>query len=483
MEWAALLIIVYLLILRGLYIFSYNTDLEGVEFCSVHFLQLLKLRHYLYSDAAAYPYLLIVYAPLYYYVMLPLLNILSLDVTRDMHLMYVCGRALALLLLFADLYILILTLRLLIPKFRGKIYLFLFLLLLIPVHFYTFRPDCFKVTCFLLFFYFSIRHLQNGKPTDFAIAFFFLLAGILFKQDLLIYGLIFYGLFFLLLRKKRYFFAPLILLLLLAAMVYALYLDSGVNLYRDIFVYNIQYDTDFHLNIPLILVFSLRMSPMLVMNLLNLRSSDQLIRSLSILGLLYFLATLLSMLRMGANINYAYESSLVLLISSCLYFREHFPRPGTLLLYVCILILSFLHFLPFYISLPREKAYKSNYFSNWAAALKIQDLVKQDVVFLPDQSNYIFYSRSNLIYGYDWHYDRYCELNLNIRLKPKFAENDVVKKYDVNFSNGTVRYIVIRDEAKSYAHLRKYYPEFSWYMTIDHFLIYRFAGAEKPAHS
>ena len=96
MEGVCLSLVLYLLIIRLLSVFSYNTDMEGVEFASVHFLQLLKLKHHLYTDPGKFPYLLVVYAPLYYYVMLAVINLFSIDVVNDLHSMYIAGRAVSL---------------------------------------------------------------------------------------------------------------------------------------------------------------------------------------------------------------------------------------------------------------------------------------------------------------------------------------------------------------------------------------------------
>ncbi|MBK6275606.1 MAG: hypothetical protein IPF58_13310 [Saprospirales bacterium] len=57
---------IFLISVRLFYIFSYNTNLEGVEFALVHFIQLICLKGSLYTDAAQFPYLLVVHAPMYY---------------------------------------------------------------------------------------------------------------------------------------------------------------------------------------------------------------------------------------------------------------------------------------------------------------------------------------------------------------------------------------------------------------------------------
>ena len=463
-----------LFIVRIYSIFSYNTDIEGVEFASVHFLQLLKLKGHLYSDPSQFPYLLVVYTPLYYYVMLFVVNLFSIDVVKDIHSMYITGRVVSFVLLFLDFYILVNSINLLVSRFRYKIYLFLLLLLFIPVHFYTFRPDSFKVTCFVLFLYFSIKYVNSNSFKHLFIGFLFLLTGVLFKQDLLLYGIILYVTFYIGFRKRIYLVSVCLLISVLLAIIYIVYLWSGINFYKTLFLYNVQYDSDFHLNIRLILWYVIRVIPLMVLMFFNLSSRNRFTSVLALLSIFYFWATNLSMLRMGSNMNYTYESSILLLLNGIIYFKERDLILIAHHVYVIFLAITFTGFLPFWVNWRMEKIYKTEYINNKKAATKIQSVVKNNILFLPNQKEYIFYPKSNLIYGYDWHYDRYCELNLTIRLKPKFAKNDIVNKYDENFKNGIVQYIVLGNGKKSVEHMAKYYPRFILKEQVENFLIYQF---------
>jgi hypothetical protein len=474
-EWMCVILIFYILALRVGGIFSYNTDLEGVEFCSVHFTQLFILKHHLYSDAGSFPYLLIVYTPLYYYVMYPIITVLSIDVIHDIHAIYITGRIISLALLFADFFILLKIIKLIVPGFNYRILLFLFFLLFIPIHFYTYRPDSFKVTCFLLFLLYAVKHMTSNELKHHIAAFVFMLLAILFKQDVLLYGFLWYGISFITTRKWSYVISIVLLSAILVAIIYAVYLCTGINFYKQLFVYNVQYDSDFHLNIPLILLNLLRVLPLLILAFFNARSHNRITYTLAVAAIIYFCVTSISMLRMGANINYTYESSVLLLLNAIIYFSHKQISAAVLWPYIFLLVITFINFLPFHMEIKKERDYRTAYFQKKEAAGKIQSMVKDDVLFLPNQENYIYYAASNLIYGYDWHYDRYCELNLSIRLKPNFAKNDIVEKYDKNFTNGTVQYIALKKGIKSEQHIAKYYPGFKLYGQVQDFLLYKFS--------
>jgi len=477
-EWFSLLAIAYILGIRIAGIFSYNVDIEGVEFANIHFLQLLKLNHHLYYDPSQFPFLLIVYTPLYYYAMDLITAIFSIDPVRDIHLMFVAGRIVSMVLLFVSFYNLVKTIELLIGKFSYKIFLFLLLLLFISIHFYTARPDSFKVTCFTLFLFFSVRYQARGSIIDFLLGFIFIATGIMFKQDLVVYGCLFYGTFFLLYRKAIYFFgAPLLIATICLIFLIILHV-SGINLFRDLFIYNIQYDSDFHINMIIIFIFLLRTSLLLYFAYRNLKTEDKLIRSMAVLSFVYVAGCLLMLLRMGSNFNYTYEAVFLLLINAAVYFRriklKKFVYP--LHVYMAFLALSIALFYPFYVNAENERVHKYSFAENVRLAKRINEIVGNDVLFLPNMKFYVFYPQTKLIYGYDWHYDRYCELNLYITLKPKFADNDVVKLYDQNFSNGVVKYIVVDDEPKSIRQLGTYYPKFKFYTQVENLLVYKYSG-------
>ncbi|MDB5227036.1 MAG: hypothetical protein JWN78_1229 [Bacteroidota bacterium] len=476
MEGVCLLLTSYLLTVRIMYIFSYNTDMEGVEFASIHFLQLLKLKHHIYSDPGKFPYLLVVYAPLYYYVMLGVINLFSVDVLNNIHSVYIIGRVISFLLLFLNFFIVKKIVEQFIPDFRSKIYLFLFLLLLIPLHFYTFRPDSFKVTSFVIFIYYFLKFVHTNAFKYYLLSFIFLYTGILFKQDVLIYGLITYLFFYFVYRKKIYLFTIPVLFITLFITGFLLYSSAGIDLYKELFVYNIQYDRDPAININTIIIYLMRVAPLLYLAVKNLYSENKLVQTLAGMSLVYTAGTLATLMRMGANFNYTYEASILLLINGFIYFKGKITRKNEypVHVYIVYVLISIAHFYPLTVSAEQEKVYKISYFDNLHLSNKIKPILKNDVVFLPQMKNFIFYPEQKLIYGYDWHYDRYCELNLNMRLHPKFASNDVVDQYDENFRNGKVKYILIEDNVKAKPHIEKYYPGFVLDRQIENFLLYVF---------
>ena len=257
---------------------------------------------------------------------------------------------------------------------------------------------------------------------------------------------------------------------------YLLYISAGIDLYKELFVYNIQYDQDFSININTIIIYLLRVLPLLYLAYKNLSSENKLVQTLSCLSMAYTAGAAVSLMRMGSNFNYTYEASILLLLNGFIYFRGKVTKKNTYAvhIYIVFILISIANFYSFTINMQSEKVFKINYFDNLRLAKEIKHILKNDVVFLPQMKYFIFYPGQKLIYGYDWHYDRYCELNLDIRLHPRFAKNDIVDKYDENYKNGNVKYILIEDNLKAKPHIEKYYPEYVLSRQIENFLLYQF---------
>lgn len=472
-----LLLALYLIAVRVYYVFSYNTNLEGVEFALVHFIQLICLKGNLYTDASQFPYLLVVHAPLYYYFMAAIMKLFTINVAEDIHTMYVIGRSISFLLLFVNYFILLKILQLFIVQFKFKIRLLLLLLLFVPAHFYACRPDSFKVVFFMLFLYSMIQSYKTNKLIFSITSIFFLFIGVLFKQDIIVYGCLIYFIFFLRTRKLIHIISPAIIVISVVCLMYAYYFFSGINLFKELFIYNIQYDSDIRLNIILIACHYVKAVPLLIFSVLNIKSKNKLTCMLSILSIMYFMVFSLFMLRIGSSFNYTYESVILLLLNVFIYFEEHAFKLSNLKMSLYVVLLFSVNKFIFYkiiIHKNVELNYKKAYFDNKTAAQKIKQIIGNHVVFIPDMKYYLFYAKLPIIYGADWHYDRYCSIALNIQIKPKFIRNDIVDQYDRQFINGKVEYILIENNYKSKELLRQYYTSFALDQQVNNFLIYKF---------
>lgn len=447
-----------------------------MEIVSIHFVQFLHLKKHLYTNPSEFPYLLLVYTPLYYYTMTFVVNLLSIDVINNIHHLYVAGRMISLGLFFLNLYLFIKLIKQFHPNFKKTILLILFIVLLVPKHFYSFRPDSFKVTFFILFIYFGIKYISSGLKKDFWLSFIFLLTGIYFKQDLLLYGLSFYVIYFLIYRKTIYLYALTLLLCLICISIYLMYAVTGINLFKDLLLYNIQYDDGLHTSFLFIGINILRTLPLLFFTVKNLLSKNKVTLSLSILSVVYYFISNFSMLRVGSNINYTYESIFLLLLNVILFLNTQNIRHIKIFTFLYILLLCLIptNYYLFYYNKEKEAAKKNAYQSTISTVNKIKEIVQNDVLFLPNMKYTVMFANNNLIYGYDWHYDRFCELYYSIQLKPKFLKNDIVAQYDTAFSSGVVKYIVVEDEPKSINQLNKYYAQFKVLQKVDSFIIYKY---------
>ena len=477
-ETGCALLAIFLISVRLFYIFSYNTNLEGVEFALVHFIQLICLKGSLYTDAAQFPFLLVVHAPMYYYLMAAIMKLFSVNVVENVHTMYIIGRSISFILLFVNYFILVKIVQLFIVDFKYKIRLFLVFILFIPAHFYACRPDSFKVLFFMLFVYAIIQNYKTNKAIYAFIAFLFLLIGILFKQDIIVYGFLLYLILFIYNRKISYIISPILLIVALCSMLYSYFYFSGINLFKQLFLYNLQYDSDIRINLLLIAAQYVKTIPILIFTVLNLRSKNKLTIIIAIVSLLYFIVFSVFMLRIGSSFNYTYESVIFLLINAFIYIDEHEINLSYLRMSLYVGLLFAVNLFIFYniiLSKKEEKNYKNAYNTTISSSKKIKEIIGNAVVFIPDMKYYLFYATSTIIYGADWHYDRYCDIALNIKINPKFIHNTIVDEYDKQFENGTVQYILIENNTKSTELIKKYYTSFKLEKRVNNFLIYKFS--------
>lgn len=477
-EWICIFIIAFILLIRIAYIFSYDTDLEGMEMISVHITQLLHLKSHMYSNPSQFPYLLLAYTPLYYYLMDFIMSIFSIDVINNTHTIYIIGRSLSLLLFVFVSYGIYAIIKQIHHGYRHYILLLLLFILLLPKHFYTVRPDSFKVFFFTLFLLFHIKYLFSNKTSYFWLSLFSLITGIYFKHDLLLYGFIYYAVFFLSYRDKKYIYAGFIILIVLLISVYWMYISTGINLFVDLLVYNIQYNSGLHTSFLFIAFNLIRTSLLILLSLKNIFSKDKFTRTIAITSICFVAASNVSMLRVGSNINYTYESVLLLLINAVLFLKETDFQYNVFFTtaYLLFLVALPINYYLYRYSFKEESQKKALYDEHLRVSKEIKKIIKEDVVFFPNMKYMIFFSDCNIIYGYDWHYDRFSDLYYNVKLKPKFLINDIIRNYDNAFSTGTVKYLVIDNEPKSLKQIEDFYPVFKKEASFDSLLLYEYSS-------
>ena len=189
------------------------------------------------------------------------------------------------LLLFVNVRIVIKITELFIPKKISFIQIALLLLLILPMHFFSFRPDSFKVTFFSVFiFYFLRYHVQSKVRKDLLKALVAAIISIFFKHDVVIYIYLFIGLHWLFYMKKdTIIFAIGLSFITFSGFIFftGLYGDHFI---KNLFFYTVQYSSDIRINLFIITVNLLKTLPFLIVAFLNLKSTNRSIKFLAIAG-------------------------------------------------------------------------------------------------------------------------------------------------------------------------------------------------------
>ena len=300
-KWMEYVFFAFILLVFTSYIFSYSIDLEGMEFSFLFHLQVLKKYGTVYTNPDSFPYFICFYPPF--------CSTMHVNIFTDMHRALVWGRLLSFVLLFVNVRIVIKITELFIPKKISFIQIALLLLLILPMHFFSFRPDSFKVTFFSVFiFYFLRYHVQSKVRKDLLKALVAAIISIFFKHDVVIYIYLFIGLHWLFYMKKdTIIFAIGLSFITFSGFIFftGLYGDHFI---KNLFFYTVQYSSDIRINLFIITVNLLKTLPFLIVAFLNLKSTNRSIKFLAIAGFVFSLVSNLFLLRAGANLNYTYES-------------------------------------------------------------------------------------------------------------------------------------------------------------------------------
>jgi hypothetical protein len=253
---------------------------------------------------------------------------------------------------------------------------------------------------------------------------------------------------------------------------------------------NIQQVNELHKSylINIIPLSIIRTLPLLLLAVYNFKKYNQHpfkneVKFISILSFgLYFLSHIL-ITRAGANLNYTYELILILVINIPIFYSINAIKINNNRSTFYILLLSYLLFLLLTNILFREinfnisnlKKSKKEYHQYLTDKPLVDSIIKDDTVFFPNTKYSVFYSKKQLILGHDMHLDRFIELyttNAEIRSKLTFINT---QSYDNNFTDGTIKYILIENDEKSKKHLSVNYPLYSPFKKSKYLLIYRYS--------
>lgn len=222
-----------LFVMRTLLIFSFNSDLEGIEEFQIILIQLTEKFGLPYTNLSAAPCLAVPYTPLYHIFVSATASALNIDVFADIAEVYWIGRGLNLgfnmltLLVFFKICQELEFSQLRSVMAAGTLFVFL------TFHHFAVRPDSLRMLFVALTFLMVTKAInsQKIKPLLFFGGAIFMLLAFASKQDSAQVG-IGVGIYFLLFRKDQFlpFFLYFCLPILLGLSAIGLILFNGLDL-------------------------------------------------------------------------------------------------------------------------------------------------------------------------------------------------------------------------------------------------------------
>ena len=486
-----LLIIFTVLLLKIIFVFSYSVDNGGLEFYFINIFQHLHTGKPLYPNPELFPYSNCLYTPVYFHVLQIFIGLLHLDPKTDIYELLVLGRSISIALVIGQCIYIVKI----ISKYKTGFYIQLvsvgLYLLLLTDHIFATRPDAFKLFFLSAFLYHLINyHFQNSTKKHFILSLVFSLLAIFSKQDIIIHITLCYFTVLLLKRNKLAFYHFFVFAILSVLIFTGCYFMYGEFFFVNTILLNIQQVNELHKSylINIIPLSIIRTLPLLLLAVYNFKKYNQhpfknKVKFISILSFgLYFLSHIL-ITRAGANLNYTYELILILVINIPIFYSINAIKINNNRSTFYILLLSYLLFLLLTNILFREinfnisnlKKSKKEYHQYLTDKPLVDSIIKDDTVFFPNTKYSVFYSKKQLILGHDMHLDRFIELyttNAEIRSKLTFINT---QSYDNNFTDGTIKYILIENDEKSKKHLSVNYPLYSPFKKSKYLLIYRYS--------
>ena len=198
-------------------------------------------------------------------------------------------------------------------------------------------------------------------------------------------------------------------------------------------------------------------------------------------GIIFYITAHLSLLRAGANLNYTYELTVILVLNLVLFIHlykqkllQNKMRNQLLFIaYIILLYIANIEVNNYAYDAAKEAELKKEYFQNIKERKEIQSIIKDSYTFFPNTKYSIYYTDKNIVLGHDMHLDRFIRLFTTIVYKSRllFISTD---KYDTDFKNGTIKYIITDNDKKNMEHVAEYYPHFKPYKIIGTKLIYQY---------
>ncbi len=483
-----IILIAYLLLTRILLIFSYSIDLDGTEFIFVYYVQQLLEHKPIYNNPTSFPFQACLFVPIYLYVLKTIVSFFNITLQENLHFIYIVGRLFSFVLFMLQILIFTSYVKI---RFKASAQIILIgtaiYLLLITGHMYVIRPDAMKYLFFSIAFILLIEYQFFNQKILYLIG--FLIIGVLnvfTKQDTIVYLCMIIGCMFLATGKLKYIVLLFSFLSLVGLVFFLMVQVFGINFYTNVVLFNFQkVDHAFtSINILFVVFSSARILPLILLSLFIIKSNkdkwknDKLTQFLFLSIISFFIISHLFMLRAGSYINYAYETIYIIIFFFAyllMYYKAAvlsvFKWKFVIMAYIVFVFTSNILIHNYTYNFYNEKKLKTEYFECIKIKNEIKNIVKDEVVFFANIKYCLFMKDINLIYGYDYHIDRFISLYLPINLSSKLVFFDS-KNYDSYFTNGVVKYIVI--ETNKVGYMKKNHPNYILQDKVGNLSVYSY---------
>jgi len=478
--------VVFLLIIlttRIRLIRSYTTNIHGVELNTIYGIQQILSGHHLYSDPEAFPFSIIQYTPIYYYICAFLASLISVD-HSDVHQLLVIGRIVNLLFNIGTsgliFYILKKVLKL---KWLWASSASILVFALQFYWNYAVRPDSmfnfFGLLCFL-FFIVSQNSKTSRASQDYLIAACFLaVMSVFIKQSGIQFSLIILS-YLLLSRQYKHFFIFLICLsafsitslfisnLILGKFFFKnviLGVDNGIRL---LWFYYWILNTKYFYLLVLLLLFNASFF------IQSLKDSNSNLNLLSYLSICTFAFALIIATKWGSTIHYFIDFLCISIISIFYYISyalklENIPTLRNLKIWSLVggSVLLFLLTIDYYYIYIKYRTSEASYQLSYTIQQKIGSILKNELK--PDEyilTDYAMVTGHFLINHYLFPQRDIVECCSYKRNTYNYSRlYDIIKK-------GQIKFIITTSPDKPTRYLGALLGTYKLYKQIDNYSIY-----------
>lgn len=475
---------IYMIYSRIRLIFSYSIDLDGVEFMFIHYAQNILHHKGMYCDVNKFPFDTVIHMPYYTYLIAAIFKLFSLTTVNDIHTQLIICRIISIICLPVCILYLTKILRLFNKDLLLTLSMICFFMLFLTGHFYSARQDSIKTAFFLMYLYYTLIYLKNDdtkKPLIFSTISLIIVVNA--KQDIIIYISLFLIIVFLFHKFKKSVVLIVIFIVTIFFSFFIGYAISGAKFIDNTVLLNFQVnDSNLKSYNLLALLFSLvRTLPVLIFLIyLHLKNKNKLKSYTSLMTLIYlsyltyFMSHLL-IFRASSYINYTHESLAIMLITIAAlgnYINKSVKFIRYTIVVTIIVYLSGFVIHAYPTSSENEENHKTKYFQNIQNRATIDTIIKNNPTHFTTCDNAIFYPDKQLVFGYDYHIDRFIYAYLGFTTKSKLLFLSS-KTYDEYVEQGNIKYIIANDNARDKKIIKKYYSEYKLYKKVNNLIVYK----------